>query len=537
MSFSIRIHSVQCLEESDEISSADEPYVLVTTCSMLPPAPGQPRARTLRYGEWEHFDQGEILDLIGERPFWGMRAEPWEPEDIGNPDDVCFVVTVMEHDSGSIDGYRGQVEAAANTTLLSNFTLTRPARVVQLVDAVKSALAATAVPTFDNHVATKEFRLDGSDLMIPSGTSKDKHVAFDGGDEGKWELVFRIVHHERNVVAPNARLAAVSRASDLMEIWSVDNSGTLRGNWFLGRWHGWYALAGRKFPAGANLVAVTRNSDHMEVWGVGEDGQVHGIWFDGSKWRDWYTLPGASFPPGAPLAAVSRHPDLMEVWGIDVTGQVRGTFFDNGWQPPGNWYTLGGVTFRPQTHLVAASRNANHMQIWVVTDDQPLQSNRFDGTQWLGWDKLDGESFSPATRLAAVVRKDKFNMHVLAIDLNQHVRDFWHEGDTKRGWFQAGTEFFAPGTALAAVSRQPQVFEAWSITSDGAKRGNPHPSNWGGWYPLGGDPNPLGGDVAAVTMHSDHMEVWMVGNDGVMGNSFRDNAWQGWYPLRWSFVA
>jgi hypothetical protein len=481
--------------------------------------------------------QSEILDLIGERPFWGMIAESWEPEDIGNPDNVCFIVTVMEHDHGPIDGYRGLVETAANASLLGSLALTRPARVVRLIDAIKSALCTTALPALDNHVDTKEFRLDGSDLMIPLGTSKDKLVVFDGGDEGKWEIVFRIVHHERNVVAVTSRLAAVSRASDTMELWSVDNGGMLRGNWFLERWYGWYKLAGRKFPAGANLAAVSRNGGHMEVWGVGEDGHVHGIWYDGSKWRDWYTLLGSSFMPGAPLAAVSRHPDLMEVWGIDIQGNVRHTFFDDGWKPEGSWYTLGGMTFPVQAHLVAASRHEHHMQIWVVADDQPLQSNRFDGTQWLGWDKLDGANFSPGTRLAAVVRKDKFNMHVLAVDLNQHVRDFWYEGETKRGWYQAGSESFAPGTAIAAVSRRPEVFEAWSITSDGAKRGNPHEGNWLGWYPLGGEPNPLGGDVAAVTMHPDHMEVWVVGSNGVMGNSFRDNAWQGWYTLRWSFVA
>jgi hypothetical protein len=60
MSFSIRIHSIKCLEESDEPSASDEPYVLVTSCNMLPPLGGQPPARTLRYGEWGNFDKAKF---------------------------------------------------------------------------------------------------------------------------------------------------------------------------------------------------------------------------------------------------------------------------------------------------------------------------------------------------------------------------------------------------------------------------------------------------------------------------------------------
>ena len=560
--FSVRLHSIKCIEESDESSDADEPYILVTSCILQPPIPPRP-ARTLRYGEWEHFDDGEILDLIGERPFWGMEAEPWEPEPIGNADDVCFVVTVMEHDHGPIDTYQGLVEAAATVSVATTLGMTeRAARVRRLIDAIKSSLAGTALPALDNHVATKEVRLDGSDLAIPAGTSKDKLVVFDGGDNGKWELVFRIVHHERMAFAPTSRLAAVSRASDLMELWAVDNAGLLRGNWFWGRWHGWYKLPGPvAFPAGANLAAVSRNSDHMEVWGVAQDGQVWGIWYENPKWRDWYPLEGAAFPPGSPVAAVSRHPDRMEVWAIDTNGQVRSKHFDEGWHPEGGWHTLNGVKFLPGAHLVAASRNENHMQIWVVGNPRTepvIHSNEFDGTSWLGWDKLDGVQFTPNTRLAAVVLTPEIifeqgklptvdpdpDMHLLAVDENQHVRDFWHEGVNERGWYQAGTEFFATGTAIAAVSRREGVFEAWSITNDGTKRGDAHGPDWQGWYPLDerqGNPptnvtNPLFGDVAAVTMDAYHMEVWIVGSNGVMGNSFRDGGWQGWYPLRWSFV-
>jgi hypothetical protein len=93
MSFSIRLHTIKCLEESDEASNSDEPYVLVTSANLLPsplPPNNTPRATTFLYGEWGNFDDDEVLTLIGERPFWGVNSEPWEPEDIANVDDLCF---------------------------------------------------------------------------------------------------------------------------------------------------------------------------------------------------------------------------------------------------------------------------------------------------------------------------------------------------------------------------------------------------------------------------------------------------------------
>ena len=118
MGYSIRLLKIKCLKESDESSDADEPFVLVTAIDLawpppltVPPLPNVPPPPvTFRYGEWENFDKGEELTLIGEQPFW---EDPLQRE-LTNPDDVCFVVTVLEHDHGDLDAYRGTVEAAAS---------------------------------------------------------------------------------------------------------------------------------------------------------------------------------------------------------------------------------------------------------------------------------------------------------------------------------------------------------------------------------------------------------------------------------------
>lgn len=582
MSFSIRLHSIKCVEESDEWSASDEVYVLITTADLTPPPPPAPppgspplpavpvitpvpgRPVTTRiYGEWTNFDKDEILDVDNERPFWGPFEEPWEPQDIFDPDNVCIIVTVMEEDHEKMDRYRGVVQLGATTSFASSFALQRPARVARVIADIRSAIDTAEIPTQgDNHVGTQELRLDMTDLGVPLGSSKDKKLFIDGGDEGKWELVFRICHHERRVF-PGGRMVAVSRSWDKMELWVVGLDNQLHGNWFHGRWHGWYALPGPTFNVDTYLAAVSRNANHMEVWGVGQDGMVHGVWFDGAKWQSWYDLPGATFKAGAPLAAVSRHPDFMEIWGVDINGVVRGKFFDDGWKPENNWFTLGGATFPSGSHLVAGSRSPFDMQVWVVDDDKPILSNRFMPDSWRGWKPLGTEIFSPGTQLAVVVRKQQVPLlppasqfgsptpedqspyvHVLAVDMGENIRDFWYEGEVERGWYQAGIQTFDQGTPIAAVSREPGSIDAWSV-----RQGNPDPaqngvvynqgveSGWLGWNQLDPRVPTAPQHIAAVSRFDGHLEVWAVLDGFVWGNVLINGTWQGWYPLRWSFVA
>lgn len=562
MTYSIRLHTLKCIEESDESSDADEPYVLVTTVDMRPP-PAIPRpVITRRYGEWTNFDEDESLELVGERPFWGAYTEPGEPEDIANPDDVCFIVTVIEHDHAPMDSYRLIAQTIATTTALQTITLQRPARVAQMIADINGAIAGpSSLPAQDNPVGTLELRLDTIDLATPAGQFRDKVLFFDGGDNGKWELTFRLVRHERRPFPAGSRLAAVSRSWDQMDLWLVGQDGLLYSNRFNGRWHGWYTLPAVQFPVGTHLAALSREAGHLEVWAVANDGKMHGIWFDGSSWRDWYELGGAAFPPGAPVAAVSRHRDLMEVWCVDIHGKVRHKYFADGvWKPEGaEWLTLGAeATFPAGAHLVAASRSPWDMQVWVVGDDKPISRNLFVNDVWTGWTPLGAEIFAPGTHLAAVVRKkwpvgsavDTWGLpvnpyavtphqFVLGVDMNEHVRDFWYEEDVERGWYQAGIQSFNSGTVIAGVSHQPETVDIWAVRPDGFLYFNHGiASGWTGWNRIDTETAQIAppAHIAAVSRFEGHMEVWAIREGFVCGNAFTNGSWQGWYPLRWSFV-
>ena len=140
-----------------------------------------------------------------------------------------------------------------------------------------------------------------------------------------------------------------------MDLFAVDEHGTLQRNTFDGSWQGWVSSGGSFLP-GAEVACVSRHTDRAEVWVVGAaDGVVQGNWYDDGTWHGWYRLDAATtFRPDGDLTAVSRShvpggaggllplagaqgPEAMELWAVDGNGVVRGTWFDGQWHP---WYAL-----------------------------------------------------------------------------------------------------------------------------------------------------------------------------------------------------
>jgi hypothetical protein len=183
-----------------------------------------------------------------------------------------------------------------------------------------------------------------------------------------------------------APLAVHCRHDDHMEIWGIDGTGTLRGNWWNGNWNGWYPLptpaGGFGLVPGGHLAMLGRYEDHMELWSIGTDDQLHGVWWDGN-WQPWYTLPGPfSFPPGAPLSPLSRNDDYMEVWCAGNDDRLHGVWWNGSWEP---WYTVGPLPIAERTPIATLSRNDDHMEVWCVAPDDPRPFMRtVHGVWWNG---------------------------------------------------------------------------------------------------------------------------------------------------------
>jgi hypothetical protein len=197
MTLSIELHSIRSLDESSEFSSSDELYVLVTVASVRPPIaglpiPAIPNFRVFSYGVFTDMDDDDPGPVIvGGPAFWGMDGAP---ADIGDPNDVAIIVSVMEQDNGSPAQYAELINAKTGISLATSAGAPSPAaRAARLAADISNVLNAIDVPIpfafDDDHISTQQFVLDASDL-IPSGR-KERVMRFTG-DGATVELVFAI---------------------------------------------------------------------------------------------------------------------------------------------------------------------------------------------------------------------------------------------------------------------------------------------------------------------------------------------------------
>lgn len=200
-SITMAVTKVRCLIETDEVGS-DEPYVLVTGINLkvLP----LPNVEVTKYGPWGNVDAGDPLStvpiqpnlnpelfpfFVWRHPCWGLNGKP---APINHPDDVIFLVSVMEHDDGDPNATRTLVKAAVVSGLAASMGMSRADRVKKLINDVNGALEIpTGAPNFDDRVgSTKELRLKQSLLQVETGV-KAKSLLFTG-DGGQYQVRFEL---------------------------------------------------------------------------------------------------------------------------------------------------------------------------------------------------------------------------------------------------------------------------------------------------------------------------------------------------------
>lgn len=197
MNQTIRLSSIKCVEEINEASESEEPYVLVTSVSLRPSdiagLPPVPNFEVVRYGIFEDFDAGEVRQVSIEAgpPFWGPSSTP---EDIQEPGHAAIVVSLIENDNANPEQYQSLLRAVVPISLASS--LGEPdsgQRAARLTNAIRDALNGVELPfpfaLDDDHIGTQQLRLDASDLL--AGGAKDKTVTIQSA-EGHYELGFRI---------------------------------------------------------------------------------------------------------------------------------------------------------------------------------------------------------------------------------------------------------------------------------------------------------------------------------------------------------
>lgn len=196
----ISVSGVNCIEKND-LSSEDEPYVLVCTIDLKAPMTisigGKsatvpiPRAKVTLTGPWPGVSSGEYgsageLPADHRRAFWNTIGKPGL---ITNPDNVIFLVGLMENDDANPDGVRALVGAAMSGNLASEpSNLSRATLVQELKTDYNGALKAAApaglsVPANTDDVigGCQELRLTALDLgWVTHSGSWGKSLNFAG---------------------------------------------------------------------------------------------------------------------------------------------------------------------------------------------------------------------------------------------------------------------------------------------------------------------------------------------------------------------
>jgi peptidoglycan hydrolase-like protein with peptidoglycan-binding domain len=153
------------------------------------------------------------------------------------------------------------------------------------------------------------------------------------------------------------RVTVVSRKPDHLDLFVIGNDGRVYTSWWVEGvtdWTGvndnWRSLGG-VFPVGARVTAVSRKPEHLDLFVIGNDGRVYTSWWvegvtDWTGVNDNWRPLGGFFPVGAPVGVISRKPGDLALFVVGNDGRVYSSWWVEGvidWTGVNdNWRSLGG---------------------------------------------------------------------------------------------------------------------------------------------------------------------------------------------------
>lgn len=327
-----------------------------------------------------------------------------------------------------------------------------------------------------------------------------------GGNENRWDRWRPIL---TSTGQPNGQLAAVSRASGKLDIFSTGTDGkTYTAAWESaranGQWRGWWNILGGAIPPGGSVSAVSRRTDHLDVFLVSNDGGIYtASWNPGmanQQWQGWSRIGALKAKPGTRVAAVSRGPDKLDIFVAGEDGKTYTAAWDkaqaNG-QWRGWWNILGGAVPSGGTVSVIA-RRPEQLDIFLVSNDGGVYTASWNrnvaNQQWQGWWRIGGAVATPGAPVSVVSRSpDKLDIFVAGKDGKTYTAA-WDANQANgqwRGWWNILSGFLPAGSAIAAVARDPGKLSLFITSNDGAiytAAWDRDVANqqWQGWWKIGG---------------------------------------------------
>ncbi|PDZ59284.1 LGFP repeat-containing protein [Bacillus thuringiensis] len=342
----IYLKSLRCHVETDEVG-ADEPYILITTVNLASsvsvagfPVP-LPAYEVVKYGPFGDVDGAETHFAPGiAQPFWGLTNNP---ERLDNPDNVIFVVALMENDDGDPENLRGIVKGIVSGSVFGSLSFDRTNKVIKLINDVNSALGTpTGAPNFDDKVGDpQELRFSREELERAAADSPvPKDLQF-RGDGGHYTLTFeaKAVPHEIFGAIFGKWAQFVGPLGDPVDVERPTFDGT-----------------GRFQPFKGGIVSWHPDMGAHAVWGlIGERWIQIGREQFGYPITDELTAPDgrgrfnhfrAVHIDGKPDASIYWSPDTG-VGAIEVYGGIRNKWAELGWENSRLGYPISPEQDRP----------------------------------------------------------------------------------------------------------------------------------------------------------------------------------------------
>src|SRR5262245_34414420 len=209
--FTLRVSFLRVLEESNESSTSDEPYVLVWLADISKLAPS---ARTVKVGPWGDADEGELVRAVPPGDFfaplapvldnlaigecvWGMNGKPAK---VTSPDDLVVLVAACENDERDTNQVRVVVNGLMAGALAAQLGsgLKRSERVAELKKSFKEAvdqaiISGPSLNTDERVGPVQELHLTKADLdKVASAGMAKRTLEFNGGSEGSYRVELRL---------------------------------------------------------------------------------------------------------------------------------------------------------------------------------------------------------------------------------------------------------------------------------------------------------------------------------------------------------
>jgi hypothetical protein len=282
-----------------------------------------------------------------------------------------------------------------------------------------------------------------------------------------------------------APVTAVARKPGQLDLFVCGNDGRVYTSWWTeGQdWSGindnWRSIGG-VFPPGARVSAVARTPDNLDVFICGNDGRVYtSWWFQGADWSgindNWRSI-GGFFPAGAPVSPVARRPGQLDLFVCGNDGRVYTSWWNDSQDWSGvndNWRSIGGF-FPPGAPLAAVARTPDNLDVFVCGNDGRIYTSWwFGGADWSGindnWRSIGG--FFPAGAPVSAVARTGNNLDVFVCGNDGRVYTSWWFGGAdwsgiNDNWRSIGG-FFPAGAPVSAVARKPAQLDTFITGNDG----------------------------------------------------------------------